>query len=224
MSGRHGATAGRDPQARAESAESFWEPHYAAKRPGPVGPNAVLLDVAGRLAAGRALDLGCGHGGDALWLAGHGWDVTAVDISATTLNRVAQRAAEAGLAERVHTVKHDLSASFPPGPFDLVSAQYFHSPVAMNRPTVLARAAAAVDEDGMLLVVDHASVAPWSWGDPDTVFPTPLQTLDGLDLDLRQWEQACLENRDRMAVGPGGQRATVTDTIIALIRRPGGSG
>lgn len=201
--------------------DSFWEPHYAATRPGTVGPNAVLDDVAGRLAAERALDLGCGLGGDALWLAGRGWHVSAVDVSATALDRVARCAADAGLTERVHPVRHDLSATFPTGRFDLVSAQYFHSPVAMDRPAVLARAAAAVDEGGMLLIVDHASVAPWSWADPDTVFPAPLQTLAGLGLDLREWDQARLENRDRVAEGPGGQRATVTDTIIALIRRTG---
>ncbi len=208
--------------AGAKDAWSFWEPHYAAMRPGSVGPNAVLVDVAGRLAAGRALDLGCGHGGDAFWLAGRGWGVTAVDVSATVLDQVAQRAAEAGLAERVHAVRHDLTASVPQGRFDLVSAQYFHSPVAMDRPAVLARAAAAVDEGGMLLVVDHASIAPWSWADPDTVFPTPRQALTGLGLDLHEWDAVRTEDRDRVAEGPGGQRATVTDTIIALIRRPGG--
>ncbi len=167
---REGAATMRD-GAGAKDAWSFWEPHYAAMRPGSVGPNAVLVDVAGRLAAGRALDLGCGHGGDAFWLAGRGWDVTAVDVSATVLDQVAQRAAEAGLAERVHAVRHDLTASVPQGRFDLVCAQYFHSPVAMDRPAVLARAAAAVDEDGMLLVVDHASIAPWSWRTPTPCSP-----------------------------------------------------
>ncbi len=58
--------------------------------------------------------------------------------------------------------------------------------------------------------------------DPDTVFPTPRQALTGLGLDLREWDAVRTEDRDRVAEGPGGQRATVTDTIIALIRRPGG--
>lgn len=52
------------------------------------------------------------------------------------------------------------------------------------------------------------------------MFPTPHQTLADLGLDLREWDQAQLENRDRVAAGPGGQRATVADTIIAFIRRP----
>ena len=170
-----------------------------------------------------AAQSGCGHGGDALWLAGCGWDVTTVDVSASALTRVAQRASETGVADRLHAVRHDLPASSPKGRFDLVSAQYFHSPVVMDRAAILTRAAAAVGEGGMLLVVDNASAAPWSWAAPDTVLPTPLQTRDGLGLDPREWDVARLENRDRVADGPSGQRATVTHTIIALIRRMGGT-
>ncbi len=71
----------------------------------------------------------------------------------------------------------------------------------------------------MLLIVDHASVPPWSWADPGTVFPTPEQTLDSIGLDSEQWQTVRLEDADRDADGPAGQRATVTDTIIALGRR-----
>lgn len=123
----------------------------------------------------------------------------------------------------MHTIRHDLSTTFPLGRFDLVTGHYLHSPVAMDRSRVLARAAAAVDEGGMFLVVEHASVAPWSWAEPDTVFPTPQQTLDGVGLDPQEWHVVHLEDRGRVANGPGGQRATVTDTIIALTRRAGGT-
>ncbi len=205
------------------AAEGFWEPHYAAGSPGVGGPNAVLVDLVEALTPGRVLDLGCGGGGDALWLAQQGWTVLTVDVSATALTRVAERAADAGLADRVRTERHDLTATFPDGSFDLVSAQYLLSPVEFDRPPVFARAAAAVAPGGMLLIVDHASVPPWSWADPDTVFPTPQQTLDSIGLDPRLWDTARLVNHDRVADGPGGQRATVTDTIIALTRRPGAS-
>ncbi len=73
----------------------------------------------------------------------------------------------------------------------------------------------------MLLIVDHASVPPWSWADKDTVFPTPDQTLDSIGLDPQQWDTVRLENHDRVADGPDGQRATVT--IIALARKPAAS-
>lgn len=167
------------------------------------------------------LDLGCGQGGDALWLARRGWMVTTVDVSSTALERVTARAEQAGLSQRVRTERHDLSATFPGGGFDLVTAQYFHSPVAMDRAAALARAAAAVDPGGILLVVDHASVAPWSWScaEPGSLPPTARQTLDGFGLDLAGWQVVAAEDRDRQAEGPGGQRATVTDTVIALLRR-----
>ncbi len=118
----------------------FWENHYRSVDPQwGTRPNAVLTDVVATLAPGpgTALDLGCGHGGDALWLASLGWQVTAVDVSTTALERVASAAATRGVAERVTTARHDLSRSFPDGAFDLVSACYFHTPVDVRRDQVL---------------------------------------------------------------------------------------
>lgn len=101
---------------------------------GPLpGPNPVLVDVIADEAPGKALDLRCGQGGDAFWLAQRGWAVTSVDVSSTALGRVAARASQVGLRERVFTEKHDPSATFPEGGFDLVNAQYLHSPVEMDR-------------------------------------------------------------------------------------------
>ncbi len=212
------ARAAAERAASAKDAEAFWEPHHAASPAGEAKPNAVLVDVVGELTPGEALDLGCGQGGDALWLARRGWRVTSVDVSATAIERVAAAAAERGLSDRVRVERHDLTATFPAGTFDLVTAHYLHSPVPMDRPAVLARAAAAVAPDGRLLVVDHASVAPWSWADPDSVFPTPRQTLQGIGLDLDGWQVSVAEDRDREADGPGGQHATVVDTVIVLVR------
>ncbi len=204
-------------------AETFWEPHYAASAPATGGPNAVLLDMVARLDPGLALDLGCGNGGDAIWLAQHGWTVTTVDVSTTALARVARRAADAGLSDRVRTEQHDLTATFPRGSFDLVSAHYLLSPVEFDRPPVFAQAAAAVRPGGMLLIVDHASVPPWSWADPSTAFPTPQATLNSIALDMTLWETLRLEDSLRVADGPNGGRATVIDSIIALRRLVGDS-
>ncbi|WP_375503069.1 SAM-dependent methyltransferase [uncultured Jatrophihabitans sp.] len=204
---------------KSSASEGFWEPHYAATQPGIGGPGPVLVDAVRALTSGRALDLGCGDGGDALWLAERGWAVLTVDVSATALTRVTDRAAAAGVGDRVRTERHDLDATFPQGEFDLISAQYLLSPVEFDRPAMLARAAAALRPGGVLLVVDHASVAPWSWADPDTVFPTPEQLLAEFRLDPELWQEAMAENRDRVAGGPGGQRATVTDTILTLTRK-----
>ncbi|HZF58086.1 MAG TPA: class I SAM-dependent methyltransferase, partial [Rubrobacter sp.] len=92
-------------------AKRFWEDHY--RRRGRVWsgrPNPVLVDIVGSLRRpGTALDLGCGEGGDAIWLARQGWCVTAVDISATALDRAAVDAATAGVADRIDFRQHDLA-------------------------------------------------------------------------------------------------------------------
>jgi hypothetical protein len=79
-------------------------------------------------------------------------------------------------------------------------------------------AARAVTPGGLLLIVEHASVAPWSWVDPDTAFPTPEQSLGTLDLDPSRWHREFVGAPERLATGPNGQSATVTDNVIALRR------
>ena len=110
--------------------EQFWEDHYR-QHEGPRSgrPNPVRVEVAGPLEPATALDLGSGQGGDAIWLAGRGWHVTAVDVSATVLTQGAVKAAAAGVGSRIDWQQHDLARTFPAGTFDLVSTQYLHSPV-----------------------------------------------------------------------------------------------
>ncbi|WP_229796335.1 class I SAM-dependent methyltransferase, partial [Saccharothrix coeruleofusca] len=103
----------------------FWEQMYRSReRLFSGAPNGVLVTEVADLPPGQALDVGCGEGGDALWLARRGWRVTAVDISHTALSRAA--AAGADVAGRVAWKHGDLTATPPPaGAFDLVSIQYF---------------------------------------------------------------------------------------------------
>ena len=191
-------------------AERFWEDHYRRRERVWSGrPNPVLVDVVGSLRPGAALDLGCGEGGDAIWLARQGWHVTAVDVSATALDRAA--AAAAGVADRIVFRQHDLALTFPSGAFDLVSAQYLHSPIEFPRVRVLQKAASAVTPGGLLLIVDHASVNPRSWTDPG-------ETLAPLDLSPAEWHTERLEARERAATRPNGQRTNVTDNVIAVRR------
>jgi SAM-dependent methyltransferase len=197
-------------------AERFWENHYRRqdRRRGRVWsgrPNPVLVDVVGSLRPGNALDLGCGEGGDAIWLARQGWRVTAVDVSATALDRAAEDAATAGVADRIYFWQHDLALASPSGAFALVSAQYLHSPIEFPRVHVLQEAASAVTPGGLLLIVDHASVGHGSWAVPE-------ETLAPLDLSPDEWHTERLEAREREATGPNGQRATITDNVIAVRR------
>jgi SAM-dependent methyltransferase len=114
-------------------------------------PNGLLVDEVADLPPGQALDVGCGEGGDARWLARRGWLVTAVDISRVAL----ERAAAAGDAGNVNWTHGDLTASPPPAAaFDLVSAIYFPVPHQPDH-RALHGLLAAVAPGGTLLVGAH---------------------------------------------------------------------
>ncbi|MFD8340356.1 class I SAM-dependent methyltransferase [Streptomyces solisilvae] len=198
----------------------FWDGVYAARpAAGAPRPNARLTETVTGLPPGDALDLGCGDGGDALWLAGQGWQVTAVDISAVAVQRLAVLARSHGLGDRVITARHDLHTSFPSGAFDLVCAHYLHTPCDLDRATVLRSAAHALRPGGRLLVVDHGSTAPWSWNqDPDTRYPSPREVAAGIGLAPETWTVERADAPRRIATGPDGRTAEVTDHVL-LIRR-----
>lgn len=204
----------------ATDAVEFWDGVYAA-RPEAKGPqpNARLTETMAGLPPGDALDLGCGDGGDALWLAGQEWHVTAADISAVAVERLAALASSHGLGDRVIAVLHDLHKSFPPGGFDLICAHYLHTPFDLDRATVLRSAAYALRAGGRLLVVDHGSAAPWSWNqDSDIRYPSPREVAAGINLDPATWTVERADTPHRIATGPDGQTAEVTDHVL-LIRR-----
>jgi SAM-dependent methyltransferase len=120
--------------------------------------NGVLVgELAGR-APGRALDVGCGEGGDAIWLARAGWDVTGVDVSAVALDRAATAAAAADVT--VRWICDDVATMAPPAVrYDLVSVHYPALRHAAGDPAIRALVAATAP-GGTLLVVGHAPLDP----------------------------------------------------------------
>ncbi|MCM6775193.1 class I SAM-dependent methyltransferase [Nocardia sp. CDC159] len=204
----------------ATSAREFWDGLYGEReRIWSGNPNAWLVAIAGELTPGAALDLGCGEGGDAVWLAEHGWTVTAVDITEIALDRLRALAAERGVGERIRTERRDLVAEFPTGAFDLVSAQFLQSPVEFPRARVLRRAAEALAPGGLLLIVDHGAMPPWSRHPENHVdFPSPREVYEELTLDETVWGAELLEQRERSATGPDGESAVLIDNIIAIRR------
>jgi ubiquinone/menaquinone biosynthesis C-methylase UbiE len=196
-----------------------WEEHYSAKPQVWSGRvNAQLAAIAPGLGGGRALDLGCGEGGDAIWLAEHGWSVLAVDVSHTALARGRSAAAEHGVAGHIEFAQHELTTGFPEGSFDLVSACFLHSTVDMDRSAILRRAAAAVAPGGALLIVDHAAAPPWATKLHDHEFPSAQAVVAGLNLDDSQWITRRMEAVERAATSPDGEPVTLVDNVIWLQR------
>ena len=125
----------------------------------------------------------------------------------------------AGAAGRTRTERHNLAHTLPAGKFDLISAHYLHTPVELARAEVLRAVAHLLAPGGLLLIVDHGSVAPWSWNrDADTHFPTAAEKFAELALDPAGWHAERLDAPRRTATGPDGQTATVTDHVIAVRR------
>ncbi|MGN2635507.1 SAM-dependent methyltransferase [Nocardia takedensis] len=204
--------------------KEFWEGFYRERGQIWTGdPNPLLVREASDLPPGAALDLGCGEGGDAVWLAARGWRVTAVDIAATALSRAAAHAEQAGVRDRITFAEHDLNVSFPEGEFDLVSAQFFHSPVAQEaeRSAVLRRAAEAVAVDGVLLVAGHAGWPSFVEDPPhpDVHFPTVEEVLRALDLPEDRWTVEASEEVHREVTWPDGKTGIRADNILRLRRR-----
>ena len=186
-------------------------PEKVASRP----PNAHLLAEIGDLRPGFALDAGCGHGSEAIWLATAGWRVTAVDFSATALDYGRSTAGGVGadVAERIEWVEGDLGNwTPPPRSFDLVSCLYVH--VGGSVVELVRRLGTGVALGGTLLLVGHRPT------DPATGAPTPAagQVQVSVDeavqaLDSHEWQIVVAEERPRTAVGTG------VDAVVRAIRR-----
>ena len=134
-----------------------WDERYASDEKIWSGkPNPQLVAEAAALPPGTALDVGCGEGGDVIWLASQGWRVTGADFSANGLARAARHAAEAGVADRVDWWQVD-AREFAAGgrSYDLVTSHYLHPPDG-GMAAVARRLAEAVAPGGRLLVVGHA--------------------------------------------------------------------
>ncbi|MGY5128088.1 class I SAM-dependent methyltransferase [Streptomyces nigrescens] len=199
--------------------EEFWDARYAeSDRIWSGRPNAALVREAGDLAPGRALDLGCGEGADALWLAERGWEVTAVDISRVALDRAAGHAAATTVGDRITWQHCDLGTAFPAGTFDLVTAQFLHSHSDMPREDILRKAAGAVAPGGVLLIVGHTGIPAWEPGS-DVPLPTPDEVVAALGLPDGQWDLLRCEEHPSFRTRHDGEPDPRTDNTVKLRRR-----
>ncbi|WP_068273299.1 class I SAM-dependent methyltransferase [Aldersonia kunmingensis] len=200
----------------------FWDERYRTKSKLWSGqPNQRLVEQSADLAPGRALDVGCGEGADAIWLAERGWTVIGVDVSAVALERAAGHAADAGadIAGRTEWLEVDLR-NWDPGSarFELVTAQFMHLPPP-RREEVFGRLAGAVAPGGTLLAVGHhVSDLETTVGRP------PIRELffTGADiravLDEAEWEVVTDDVAPRPAVDADGHEVTIHDTVLRVRR------
>jgi SAM-dependent methyltransferase len=197
----------------------FWEELYGSQTSLWTGrPNPQLVTEAANLRPGRALDAGCGEGGDALWLAASGWRVTAVDFSATALARGAKEAAAQGLDERISWLQADLTSWAPEERFDLVSAQFMHLPTP-ERTGLFERLAAAVAPGGTLLIVGHHP-SDLEAGVPRPQVPDLFFTAEDIAATLDDgWDAVVTDARSRTATLPEGHEVSVHDAVLVARRR-----
>jgi SAM-dependent methyltransferase len=199
------------------TAQEFWEAFYSERDQVWSGkPNPLLVREAERLTPGSALDIGCAEGGDAVWLAQRGWRVLGVDVSQVALDRALKHAYDEGVEFAVE--RHDLKETFPEGLYDLVSAQFLHSPVEEDgeRNSILRRAADAVAPGGYLIIGGHAGAPSWS-EHQDYYFPTTKDVLDHLKL-ADNWIVITDEVVERPLVGPDGQQESRKDNVLTVKR------
>jgi SAM-dependent methyltransferase len=189
----------------------FWEQLWSrtlrergrdvARRP----PNPHLLAEVGGLRPGLALDGGCGHGSDTLWLAARGWQVTAVDFSAAALAHARSTADAAGpaVAARVDWVEADLASWTPQvGRYDLVVSLYVH--IAGSVEGMVRRMAAGVARGGTLLLVGHSPADPAAGAATAAAGQVQVSVEAAIAaLDRDRWEVDVAEDRPRAAAGGG---------------------
>lgn len=149
------------------------------------GPNRHFADAVGDLAPGRALDLGCGEGRNAIWLAERGWTVTAVDFSAVALDRASRLADKRGVTMAFE--QRDVRRWTPPAQaFDLVAVIYLQLP-SDDLASVHGLAADAVATGGTLIVLGHdrRNLAEGHGGPPDPDLLLDPETVAGEVRGLR---------------------------------------
>ncbi|MCZ7526828.1 MAG: methyltransferase domain-containing protein [Acidimicrobiia bacterium] len=173
----------------------------------------VVAEISG-LQPGVALDLGCGEGRNAVWLAEQGWLVTAVDFSHVALDKARRLADQRGVT--VEWVQADL-LEFEPGAgaFDLVLVAYVQLPT-VERRRVLGRATAALASGGTLLVVGHdlTNLTEGHGGPQD---PSVLYTPEDIVAELGSLQVVRAERVRRPVTTEAGEVEAI-DTLVRAVR------
>lgn len=193
----------------------MWDERYGDDRIWSGRPNGALTVEVDGMTPGQALDVGCGEGADAFWLAERGWQVTAVDISRVALERAVEHAGDTQIAWQLSDLT---STSPPPRSFDLVSAHYF--PLLRERDHRARGLVDSVAVGGTLLYVGHDlshfdahdHEHDWDGPDPRDYF-TPTEIAELLD---DSWQIQVNEKRARVDMPEGNPHS---DDLVLRARR-----
>jgi len=200
--------------------ENAWDHRYEGGQIWSGDPNPSLVAELAGIVPGRALDVGAGEGGDAIWLAEQGWKVTASDISRQALQRLAAEADRRGLAIECQHADANTLGAFEAGAFDLVSAHYATLPRTPDRRAVH-NLIDAVAPGGTLLVVSHhpeairvqSDTGHRHHHDPDAY--VPVDEFVAELTDSADWEIEIHEKRPR----PVGSASPHIDDSVLRARR-----
>jgi len=177
-------------------------------------PNRFLVSEAAGLGPGRALDLACGEGRNAVWLARQGWQVTAVDFSAVALEK-ARRLAEANGVTAEWVIADLLEYRPEERTFDLVILFYLQVPESQRREIVRAAANAVASGGTFLLVAHDSSNLEHGHGGPQE--PAVLYTADDVVLDLGDLQIERAECVERPVQTADGERIAL-DALVRASR------
>ena len=210
--------------ARPSANEADWDHRYRGEPMWSGNPNGTLVAEISGVAPGRALDVGAGEGGDALWLAEQGWTVTASDISQLALDRIATEAERRGLRLEGHHADANAPGAFDKASFDLVSAQYASIPRTPDGRGV-GNLLDAVAPGGTLLVVSH-DLEPMrapidTRADSQAFDPDAYLRVDDFAAALSQspaWDIEVHQKRPRPA-GAASASHHIDDVILRARRR-----
>jgi len=193
-----------------------WEERYAGAGQVWSGePNVQLVAEASKLTPGTALDVGCGEGGDVVWLARQGWQVTGADFSANGLARAARHAEEAGVADRTDWWRVD-ARTFDAGgrAWDLVTTHFLHPPGG-EMADVVRRLVTAVAPGGHLLVVAHAPSEQLFAGHPEEQRKAMFRAEELLPALPDDLEPLVVEQRPRTVTREGRTFQIEDSTLLA---------
>ncbi len=191
-----------------------WDARYAGEALiWKADPNPFLAEMLDGAAPGRAVDLGCGEGRHAIWLARLGWQATGVDFSKVALDKAARWAEREGV--EVDWVLADATSFVAAGPVDLVVVSFLHLP-GDSRRRVLAEASGWLGPGGRIFVVGYdasnATTGGTGFRDPERLFSPDDVAAELVGLRIER------ADRLRLVVDGADGPVEVVDALVVGFR------